>query len=80
MENRSSDDDLKIIMSQLTNHELVRQFIIKSCAKEKELRKVIDEKVVENDKLRIELEMERSKNVMKGEINQITLVLAHKCN
>ncbi|KAG5679824.1 hypothetical protein PVAND_009362 [Polypedilum vanderplanki] len=63
----TNDSDIHKVIEQSSNHEMKRNLLFESLKREEELRRALSEQQTRNDKLKLELEMERKKTVIKVE-------------
>lgn len=58
------------VMSQCSDHNLIKNLLRESLEREKNLRRLLDAEMMKNDQLRMELEIaKKSKIVVKGKFN-----------
>jgi hypothetical protein len=60
------EQDIKNVCNQFSDQNIIRSLLFESLKREKELKGLLNEQVIINDKLRIELEIEKRKTSIKG--------------
>lgn len=57
----AAEFEAQYLMSQTSDHEMLRNLLFESLSREKELTRAMNEQIIENDKLRMELDIEKKK-------------------
>ena len=64
--NKDNEHDIENVLNQFSDQDIIRNLLFESLKREKELKRLLNEQVIINDKLKIELEIEKRKTSIKG--------------
>ncbi|CAH1721289.1 unnamed protein product [Chironomus riparius] len=65
--NKDNEHDIENILNQFSEQDIIRNLLFESLKREKELKRLLNEQLIINDKLKIELEIEKRKTSIKVE-------------
>lgn len=72
--NEDNEQDIGQLLNQFSDQSTIRSLLFESLKREKELKRLLNEQVLVNDKLKIELEIEKRKISIKGKFSYIEVV------
>ena len=64
--NEDNGQDIEKVIDQFSDQDVIRNLLFESLKREKELKRLLNEQVIVNDKLKLELEIEKRKTSIKG--------------
>lgn len=66
MDDDVADSENESCSLSQSGHDLMKNMMGESLKREKEMRRLLDKEIMKNDQLRLELEIERKKTVVRG--------------